>query len=127
MVKELERRQNIKRLVYSYPSLFLLAIITFFLVKGAFGIMTIERESAGRVRDLEGQSAALALREAELKAEIERLKTDEGIIEAIKGKFSATREGEYVAIIVDERTKATTTEEEGNAWWERLWNAIIAR
>lgn len=127
MVKELQRRQYLKRVLYSYPSLALLTVLTFFIVKGAFGIVMIERDSAGRVGELEEQSAALNLREDKLEEEIARLQSEEGIVEAIKDKFSVTREGEYVAIIVDERTKATTTDELSQIWYERLWNAIIGR
>jgi cell division protein FtsB len=124
MVKELRQRQRLRRFLYSWLSLGVLAITTFFLVKGAFGIITIERESAARVRDLESEAAVLALREEELKDEIERLKTPEGVIDAIKDKFSVTREGEYVAIIVDERMRASSTEKETDDWFESLWQGI---
>lgn len=125
MVKELERRQKLRRIIYSWPSLTLVAVVTFFLIKGAVGILSIERESAGKVKTLEAQSEALALRERTLKAEMERLQTDEGKVEAIKEKFSAVREGEFVAIIVDERHKATTTDKKGEVWYRKFWNAII--
>jgi cell division protein FtsB len=125
MVKELEHRQRVKKAIYSWPSLILLTLITFFLVKGAANIFLIERENASRVQELENQSASLVLRERELKSEIEKLKTPEGIIEAIKDKFSATREGEYVAIIVDERKKATSTPQSKDSWYKSVWNAIM--
>lgn len=83
--------------------------------------MQIERESAGRARDLENEAAVLAVREGELEKKIERLKTPEGVVEEIKDKFSAVREGEYVAIIVDERVEATSTEEESGEWLKDLW------
>lgn len=124
MVKELEKRQRMRRLVYSWPSLLLLGLVTGLLVKGAAGILIIERENAHRVEVLESQNEALALREEGLNGEIERLKTDEGRIETIKEKFSATRDGEYVAIIVDERKKPTTTEENPEIWYRKMWNAI---
>ncbi|MEK7135401.1 MAG: hypothetical protein AAB780_01715 [Patescibacteria group bacterium] len=127
MVKELEHRQKVKRVVYSWPSLVAVALLTFFLVKGAAGIMGIERDSAERVEALEDQSAALILRENNLKAEIESLKTEEGIVGAIKDKFSATREGEYVAIIVDERSKAAATVAVEPSWYKKFWNAIIGQ
>lgn len=127
MLKELEQKQKIKRVVYSWPSLVVMALVTVLLVKGAAGIMTIERDSAGRVEVLESQSEALVMRESDLKAEIERLKTDEGIVEEIKDKFSVTREGEFVAIIVDERTKATTTPKENKIWYKKFWGAIMRK
>lgn len=125
MVKELERRQKLRKTVYSWPALVLVALVAIFLVKGAWGILSIERDSASKVEDLESQNAALVIREQSLKDEIERLQTDEGKVEAIKAKFSAVREGEFVAVIVDERRKATSTEDKPKAWWEKWWSAII--
>ena len=127
MVKELEHRQKIKRVVYSWPSLVAMALLAFFLVKWAAGIMGIERDSAHRVEVLEDQSVALVIREKNLEEKIERLKTDEGIIDVIKDKFSATREGEYVAIIVDEKQRMATTTEAEPAWYKKFWSAIIGQ
>lgn len=127
MVKELEQRQRVKRVVYSWPSLLLVALLTFFLVKGAAGIMGIERDSAQRVEALEDESTALILREKNLELEIERLKTEEGVIDAIKDKFSATREGEYVAIIVDEKREVAAVAEADFSWYKKFWNAIIGQ
>lgn len=87
-----------------------MAMVCFFLVKGTFGVMLKERASASKVGELEEQSQALELRETELNSEIAKLQTEEGIIEEIRDKFSVTREGEYVAIIVNDRPEATTTE-----------------
>jgi cell division protein FtsB len=127
MVKELEQRQKVRRAVYSWPSLILMGLITVFLAKGAAGIFAIERQNAQRVEVLEAQSEALVLREKDLKLEIDRLYTDEGKIEAIKEKFSATREGEFVAVIVDERRKATTTGGKEEIWYKKFWSAIMRK
>jgi cell division protein FtsB len=127
MVKELQQRQKIKQMLYSYPSLFLIAVLTFFLAKGASSIMAIERESARRAAALEAQSSTLALHEEELKGEVARLRTEEGIIGEIKDKFRVTREGEYVAIIVDEKKSATSSDNSGQIWYKKLWSAIIGK
>lgn len=123
-MRELQRRQQVKRILYSYPSLVVMAVICFFLVKGAVGVMIKERTSANKVAELEAQSEALESREMELNSEIARLQTEEGIVEEIRDKFSVTREGEYIAIIVDERSEATTTEktatERFKEWLEKL-------
>lgn len=124
MVKELERRQRIRQMLYSWPSLAVLAVLAFFLIKGAVGIMRIERDSAGRVKALEAQASQLSLREKELEASINKLRTQEGIMEEIKNKFSVTREGEYVAIIVDPKSKATTTSTSTAAWLKGAWESL---
>jgi cell division protein FtsB len=125
MVKELERKQKLRQLLYSWPSIGLLAVITFFLAKGAFQLVEIERDSAHKVSNLEAQAAKLELREKELQEDINKLRTEEGIIEEIKSKFSATREGEYVAIVVDEKPAAASTTDD-ISWYKKLWNAIIS-
>lgn len=86
--------------------------------------MLIERQSAKRVQELETQSQALTLRENELQEGIQHLQTEEGIVDEIRGKFSVAREGEYMAIIVDEKAKATSTEDEGGLkWFKNLWKS----
>ena len=101
-------------------------LIAGLLVKGAFGIMIIERENARKAEALEAAAERLALHEAALNQAIAKLQTEEGVIEAIKEKFSATRAGEYVAVIIDERAKATSTGQEGKVWYWKLWDAIIS-
>ncbi|MDO8424200.1 MAG: hypothetical protein Q7S54_01145 [bacterium] len=123
-MKELQRKQRMRRLMYSIPTLCLLALVSFALAKGAFGIFVKERESSRVVRELEEKTLAAEERKSTLEASIARLLTEEGIVEEIKNKFNVTREGEYVAIIVDERFKATTTDVSGEIWYKRLWAAM---
>ena len=125
-MKELQRRQYTRRLLYSIPSICLLALISFFLAKGAIGIFLKERESAMVLQELEAKAMAGEERQRELENSIERLKTEEGLVEEIKNKFSVTREGEHVAIIVDEKNRATSTDVSKKAWYKRFWTAIIS-
>lgn len=125
-MRELQRRQYIRRVTYSIPSLCLLALISFVMAKGALGVFLKERESANVLRELEAKALAGEERQKELEGSIERLKTEEGIVEEIKNKFSVTREGEHVAVIIDERSRATTTNTLEKAWYKRFWTAIIS-
>ena len=86
--------------------------------------MLIERESAHKVSNLEKEALALALREKKLEEEVNNLRTQEGIIEEIKQKFSVTREGEHVAIIVNERVKATSSATSTSEWFKGSWQSI---
>ena len=111
--------------MYSFPSLALFLIFAFFLVKGAIGVVGKERESSARVSTLEEKARTLASREEELKYDISHLQTEEGIRDEVRERFSATEEGEYVAIIVDDKTVATSTDTSLWPWYKKLWNAII--
>ena len=126
MMRELRQKQRIKQLLYSWPALALMVVLAFFLIKGAAEVMLKERESAARVGNLENEAMELEAREAELLAGIARLQTEEGIVEEIREKFSVTREGERVAVIVDERARATSTSGSGGSWYKNFWDAIMS-
>jgi cell division protein FtsB len=124
-MRELRRKQKIKRMLYSFPSLIVLSIITFFLVKGAWGVMEKERKSKEIVKDLKGEVATLIQRERELKDDISRLETNEGVKEEIKKRFNVAQEGEYVAVIVDNQKVSTSTDHSLWSWYKKLWVAIM--
>jgi len=82
-------------------------------------------ESSRLSKDLEAQAVILTLREQELNEDIRRLQTEEGVKEEIKERFSVTQEGEHVAVVVDERRAASSTEEGKLSWYKRFWIAIM--
>ena len=125
-MKELRRKQRMKELLYSWPALILMVVLVFFLIKGSAEVMVKERESAKRVENLEKETEALSAREAELRDGIARLQTEEGIVEEIREKFSVAREGEYVAIIVDEKANASSTESTEGSWYKKILGAIMS-
>ena len=125
-MRELRQKQRMKELLYSWPMLVLAAVFVFFLVRGAAGVIIKDRESAGLVANLESKTKELEAREAELRNSIAKLTTQEGIMEAIREKFSVARTGEYLAIIVDERTKATSSPDEKKSWYRRILDAIMS-
>ena len=116
-----------KRLLYSWPSLVVLLLIAFFLARGAWGVMRKERKSAETLSSLEENAQVLEAREEELLRNIARLETREGVIEEIRKKFNAVREGESVAVIVDRRASATATASSSKVWYRQIWDAIIGK
>ena len=86
-----------------------------------------DRESAQSVNNLKAKMATLSDREAQLKAEIARLGTSEGVDTLIKEKFSVSKEGERVAVIVDEPNSSTSssTGETKINWFQRLWRSFL--
>ncbi|MEX0919481.1 MAG: hypothetical protein WDZ64_01885 [Parcubacteria group bacterium] len=124
-MKELQKKQKITRFVYSMPFLVILAIGTFFLAKASMGVLEKERETAEYLEELENRVVELSLREEELREDITQLRTDEGVMQEIKEKFSVTQEGEYVAIFVDDVSTSSELEETSGSWFKRFWSAII--
>ncbi|OHB09623.1 MAG: hypothetical protein A3H60_00735 [Candidatus Zambryskibacteria bacterium RIFCSPLOWO2_02_FULL_44_12b] len=124
-MKELQRKQKMRRIMYSIPLLVILLIFTFFLARGAVRVMVKERESSKRASVLKEKAATLVVREQELQGNIVRLQTEEGVKSEIREKFSATEEGEYVAIILDDRKVSTSTDPSLWPWYKKLWVAIM--
>ena len=124
-MKELQRKQGIRRIIYSIPSIIILSIIAFILTKGALGVMNKEWKSSELSKDLEEKAAALVLREQELREGVRRLETEEGIKDEIREKFSVTQEGEHVAVIIDDRGASSSTDSSTLPWYKRLWIAIM--
>lgn len=87
--------------------------------------MEKERESSRRSRELEGQASVLTLREQELRDDITLLQTEEGIKDEIKERFSVTQEGEYLAVIVDDKRVSSSTNNSALPWYKRLLTAIM--
>lgn len=124
-MKEFQKKQRVRRIIYSIPSLAVLAILTFFLLKGLAGVVSKERESAERAKVLAERAAALSVRQRELSEGVARLGTEEGIRNEIRERFSVTQEGEYVAVIVDDRNASTSADMATKPWYKKLWDAIV--
>ncbi len=124
-MRELERRHRFKKRIYSIPSLILLAIILLLSLRGTWSIMNKKLESEQYVQNLERESQQLEERQKSLEEDINYLSTEEGIDEEIKERFNVSKAGERVVIIVDPKPVATSTTENGQVWYKRMWNAII--
>lgn len=124
-MKELQRKQKIRRVIYSIPSLVTLLILTFFLARGALRVINKEWESAARLKSLAEKAAVITLREQELKGGIARLQTEEGLKDEIKERFNVIQEGERVAVIVDDRGVSSSTGTSTLSWYKRFWIAIM--
>ncbi len=124
-MKELRDKQKFKNILYSLPILALVVALALLLARGAGSIMLKERESARTLEALREKNADLRVREEELKGEVARLGTEEGILEEIRSKFNVARPGEHLAIVVNERVVATTSEpsalRRGWEWLTQLW------
>lgn len=124
-MKELRQKQIVKRRLYSTPVLIILLIITGLIIHSTYKIVQKYRESAGYVNVLKQKANDLTTRETQLKGDITRLGTDEGIDTEIKEKFNVSKEGEKVAIIVDQADNSSNTATSTEHWWKRLWGSIM--
>jgi Tfp pilus assembly protein PilX len=123
-MRELQQKQRLKQKLYSTPALIVLLVVTLLIGRGAYGVIMKERESAGYVYSLEEKVIALSDRQAKLKNDTSRLETDEGIDTEIKTRFSVAKAGEHVAVIVDPRGEASSTDAHLAPWYQKLWQSF---
>ena len=94
-------KRKIKQLLYSWPVLFLLAVLFILLLNGVWGVYEQEKETRINKNQRLLYLEELKERKNVLQEEIDRLKTPRGMEEEIRQKFEVAREGEGVIVIVD--------------------------
>lgn len=100
-MKEFQRKRKIKRFLYSWFSIFLLAVLVFFTAKGAWGVFKKERESRKELSLVSQEIADLESREVALRGDIERLRTPEGMDAEIRKQFQVAKPGERMVVVVE--------------------------
>lgn len=115
-----------KRRLYSIPALVILAFLAFLFVRGTYIVFKKKSNSGNSVVQLEAKVAALREKQAELTANIEGLRSGEGIEKEVKQKYNVAREGEYVVILIDEEATTTEVVAEDKPWWRRAWDGILS-
>lgn len=121
---DFSEKRRIRRILYSRFTIALLLILLIFLLDALWGVYQKahnasenKKRTVERLRVLEG-------READLLASIEKLKTERGIEDEIRNKFSVVKEGEEMVVIVD--LDAKNVENGGHGfinprdWWQKF-------
>jgi cell division protein FtsB len=107
-----QKKSKYKKYLYSKLSIALLLIISIPLLRASYSMYqkyTIGKES----RDITRQEYnSLMERKNSISKEINRLKTDEGVEEEIREKFSVSKEGEEVIILLGSPIVPIIQEEE---------------
>ncbi|MEK7186763.1 MAG: hypothetical protein AAB690_00295 [Patescibacteria group bacterium] len=123
-MRELERKQRTRRIIYSTPALVAIALVVIILARGAWGAVEKEKESGARVRELNGKAISLEGRQAELEEDISRLNTEAGMAEEIRSKFNVAEEGEYFVVLVEPGENKVSTSSDSRPWYEKWWSIV---
>ncbi len=120
-----QERKKFRKILYSKATILVLLVVLVFVARGTWEIhekATIaraERDQASRtLADVDG-------REAELEASLILRRTDQGIEDEIRQKFTVARPWEEVVVVVDESAKKGKNDEgAGKGFWTmflKLW------
>ncbi len=119
-----------KRLFYSPIGIVLACIILFSLIRGGLGIHEKAMLAGQRLSQAQTELADLQHQQSSLSASIAQLSTTEGIEAELREKYHAVKEGESVAVIIDNSNtassskQATSTSAEKSSWWQGLLQFI---
>lgn len=120
---EFQKKKKFKKIVYSPIVLTVLFIFLLFIINGVWNVHERAIISSNSLKREQIELNKIIERERKLETSLEYLKTDQGVEDEIRSKFRAVKEGEKIAVILDDviaTTTATTTEQNIG-----LWNRII--
>lgn len=124
------KRSPSKRILASRTALVLSIVAFVLLSRAAWSMRSTSLLTQEKFREAENNLSKLQDREKELTAKVAYLSTDEGVEAEIRSKYRAVKEGESVAVIVDEKnaTGSTQTAAVQDATTSiSWWGAILQR
>jgi cell division protein FtsB len=116
--------------VSSSPVVMVIVIILLIvIIRANFRIYGKVYVSNQRLQQSENEIARLQERKLELTSKVDKLSTGEGVESEIRSKYMAVKEGESIAVIIDDSEKnnykdnmiSTTTD----SWYKKVWKWMI--
>ena len=118
----LGKRSRWKKYLSSPITLVILVILTIIVARSSSNIGAKSELSYSRLAQAQAEYEKLQLRHKELSVKVTRLSSEEGLESEIRAKYRAVREGESVAVILDETTTTTASlgDLEDGGWLRHL-------
>ena len=120
---DFQQKRKIKKVIYSRITIFILLIVVILLARSTYQIFKKERLSSASYSEVKKEYDSLKGRQTMLDSEIARLKTENGVEEEIRSKFSVAKPGETVVVIVDSSSSSSTDNNELTA---SVWSRFIS-
>lgn len=120
-------RTRLRRVIYAKPTIIILALLVALLTRGAWGVYQKSKEAVAKNEKAQDELAGLLAREEELKEDIARLSSAEGIEEEIRERFMVAKEGEKVMIITDldkDSVHTVTVDDGPPTFMEKMMGAV---
>lgn len=98
-----------KKFISSPFTLVVIIVLFLILTKAVWGIREKNTLSVSRLEEAETELAKLEAHQKDLANQIQYLSTEQGIESELRTKYRAVREGESVAVIVDDNQTANVS------------------
>ncbi len=116
-----QERNKFRKVLYSKATILVFFVLVVMLARGAWNIH--EKASIARSERDETAHTLLELqnRTTELQVSLSRLRSERGIEEEIRQKFTVAKLGEEVVVVVDDLPKkGENSETQGLGFWAKL-------
>jgi transposase len=126
MKRPKSQSQILKRIVFSVPTVLVLAVIVGVVAVAAGSMYDTYRRTNKTVKRLETRQSELSARLKAAQNAAAEISTRRGLREQIRSKFSVVKPGERVIVLNDSRTRrqATTTSEKKDKGFFGRWLGI---
>lgn len=120
---DFEQKRKLKKYLYSKPALILLTLIMLLVSKAAWNVYDKLEISRANLEMTERELDKLKERKAALASQIEYLETEQGVEAEIRQKFRLVKEGEGIAVIIDDDIQLpTATTTHNKSLWQSFKN-----
>ncbi len=112
-----------KKIIHSQIMIVILLIICFILVKATWNIYQKTKITDERLSRTMDEIKKIEDRHKILSSKVSALSTDAGVEAEMRTKYRATKEGELVAVIVDEKKNtdaATVSVADRPSFWQKI-------
>ena len=120
-MRELEQKRRYKKYLYTPVTMVVLIVLIGFLARGVISAREKQELSRERLERAKTEAQELYAKYASTTREVEFLKTDEGVDAELRLKYRLVREGEGVAVIVDDAQKSATRGVAKLSPWQKFW------
>ena len=115
---DFEQKRKLKKYLYSKPALVVLMLMLLFVGKATWNVYDKLETSEGNLEMAERDIEKLKLRKNALASQIQYLQTEQGVEAEIRQKFRLVKEGEQIAVIIDDNIELpTATTTENKSFW----------
>lgn len=99
---DFQQKRKLRAVLYSRVTLFILGVLVLVSLRAVWTAHSKLRESEDLRDNVSNRVSALVERDTELRNQINRLQTPQGVEAEIRSKLSVSKEGENVVVIVED-------------------------
>ena len=122
-MRNFQEKRRLNQIMHSKPVLIILGIMVLIFAYSVFGLVGKMRETINNKKIAEEKIQELQKEKEQLTANINQLKTNQGMEENIREKFGLAKDGEGMVVVVDDKNSPTAdTENKPAGFFSKIAN-----